>query len=115
MSRRFRICMAKGGRESARPSYGRSKLTLISRERNHLLGGVMKSWAATILTLEPNPPERMFEMYIKKFTREDFAPTHSALDEGQFRPIFFCQNYYPAMLILKNQMFLCDTESIKIT
>ena len=31
MSRRFRICMAKGGRESARPSYGRPKWTLISR------------------------------------------------------------------------------------
>ena len=31
MSRRFRICMAKGGRESARPSYGRPKLTLNSR------------------------------------------------------------------------------------
>ena len=32
-SRRFRICMAKGGRESARPSYGRPKLTLISRKK----------------------------------------------------------------------------------
>ena len=31
MSRRFRICMAKGGRESERPSYGRPKWTLISR------------------------------------------------------------------------------------
>ena len=31
MSRRFRICMAKGGRESLRSRYGRSKLTLISR------------------------------------------------------------------------------------
>ena len=30
MSRRFRICMAKGGRESARPSYGRPKWTLIT-------------------------------------------------------------------------------------
>ena len=29
MSRRFRICM--GGRGSFRPSYGRSKLTLVSR------------------------------------------------------------------------------------
>ena len=34
MSRRFRICMAKGGGESRRPSYGRSKLTLISKENN---------------------------------------------------------------------------------
>ena len=31
MSRRFRICMAKGGRGSLRPSYGRPKLTLVSR------------------------------------------------------------------------------------
>ena len=31
MSRWFRICMAKGGRESLRSRYGRSKLTLISR------------------------------------------------------------------------------------
>ena len=31
MSRRFRICMARGGRESARPSYGRPKWPLISR------------------------------------------------------------------------------------
>ena len=31
MSRRFRICMAKGGRGSLRPSYGQPKLTLISR------------------------------------------------------------------------------------
>ena len=33
MSRRFRIYIANGSRESARPSYGRPKLTLISRER----------------------------------------------------------------------------------
>ena len=31
MPRRFRICMAKGGRGSLRPSYGQPKLTLISR------------------------------------------------------------------------------------
>ena len=35
MSRRYRICKAKEGRESLRPSYGPSKLTLISREKNH--------------------------------------------------------------------------------
>ena len=64
MSRRFRICMAKGGRESARPSYGRPKLTLISREKKITLGGVGKTWEATILTLEQNLPERMFEIYM---------------------------------------------------
>ena len=36
MSRRFRICMAKGGRESARPSYGRPKLTLILSQKKNL-------------------------------------------------------------------------------
>jgi len=36
MSRRFSISKAKGGRESLRPSYGLLKLTLISREKNHL-------------------------------------------------------------------------------
>ena len=34
MSRRFRICMAKGGRESLRPSYGQPKLTLIARKKH---------------------------------------------------------------------------------
>ena len=89
MSRRFRICMAKGGRESARPSYGRSKLTLISREKI-TLGSVAKSWAVTILTLEQNPPERIFLIYIKKFSREDFA-LKSKLWPPKFlehRPIF---------------------------
>ena len=37
MSRRFRICMAKVGRESLRPSYGRPKLTLISPAKNQNL------------------------------------------------------------------------------
>ena len=36
MSRRFRICMAKGGRESLRSRYGRSKLTLISSQKKNL-------------------------------------------------------------------------------
>ena len=73
MSRRFRICMAKGGRESARPSYGRPKLTLISRRRKKTKKGVPKSWAVPILTLEQNPPERIFLTYIKIFSQEDFA------------------------------------------
>ena len=77
MSRRFRICMAKGGRESARPSYGSPKLTLISREKKIALGGVTKSPAVTILTLEQNPPERNFLTYIKIFSQEDFALTRS--------------------------------------
>ena len=76
--------MAKGGRESARPSYGRSKLTLISREKK------IPSEVSAILTLELNPPERMFEMNIKKFSREDF-PLKSKLQPSKFlqhRPIF---------------------------
>ena len=50
----------------------------------------MKSWARTILTLGPNPPERMFEMYIIKSSQEDFA-LKSKLWPPSFslhRPIF---------------------------
>ena len=64
--------MAKGGRNSARQSYGHPKLTLISRKKNHL-GAVGKTWEATILTLEQNPSERKFLTYIKIFSPEDFA------------------------------------------
>ena len=35
------------------------------QERKNTLGGVTKTWPAAILTLEQNPPERMFKMYIK--------------------------------------------------
>ena len=73
MSRQFRICMEKGGRESARPSYGRSKLTLISREKKIFSAVFAKIIWPLILILEQNPPERMFKMYIKKSSREDFA------------------------------------------
>ena len=72
LSRRFRICMAKGGRESLRPSYGRSKLILISIKKSPY-AVLRKSWAVTILTLEQNPPERKFLTYIKIFSQEDFA------------------------------------------
>ena len=58
--------MAKGGRESARPSYGRPKLTLISIEKI-TLGGVTKSWAVTILTLERNPPEKKLKVAVIAF------------------------------------------------
>ena len=50
--------MGKGGRESARPSYGRPKLTLISREKNHLRRCSKKL---------------SFLTYIKIFSQEDFA------------------------------------------
>ena len=72
MSRRFRICMAKGGRESLRPSYGRPNLTLISTGKKNKKG-VPKSPAVTIMTLEQNPPERKFLTYIKIFSQEDLA------------------------------------------
>ena len=47
MSTRFRTCMAKGVRESARPSYGCWKLTLISRERKNMFSGVRQNYLAT--------------------------------------------------------------------
>ena len=34
-------------------------------ERKKTFGGVAKTWLAAILTLEQNPPERIFLMYIK--------------------------------------------------
>ena len=37
------------------------------------LGGVTKSPAVTILTLERNPPERKFLYMLKIFSQEDFA------------------------------------------
>ena len=47
-SRAFRICMAKGGRDSWRPSYSRPKLTLFSRKR--------RSWGAALKKIT-RPPE----------------------------------------------------------
>ena len=69
MSRRFRICITKGGRESARPSYGRSKLTLISIERQICSAVLAKIIWPLNLMLEQNPPERMFELYINNSER----------------------------------------------
>ena len=46
------------------PYFERKKITL---------GGVAKTWPAAILTLEPNLPGEVFEMYIKIFSQEDFA------------------------------------------
>ena len=89
MSRRFRICMAKGGRESARPSYGRPKLTLISRGKKNPKK-VFQKLGRPILTLEQNPPERKFLTYIKIFSQEDF-PLWSKMWPNNFslhRPIF---------------------------
>merc|ERR1711923_589890 len=83
MSRRFRICM--GGRESARPSYDRPKLTLISRG-NKTKKGVGKNTTAAILTLEQNPPERKFLTYIKIFSQEDLAL------KSKLRPWYFFQH-----------------------
>ena len=90
MSRQFRICMAKGGRESARPSWSRPKLTLILRGKKIAFDGVAITWQAAILTLEQNPPERKFLTYIKIFSQEDLA-LKSKLRPGGFllhRPIF---------------------------
>ena len=54
--------MAKGGRESLRPSYGRPKLTLVSKKEKKLGGGVTKKVTASREISMPNPPERTFEM-----------------------------------------------------
>ena len=72
MSRRFRICMAKRGRESARPSYGRPKLTLISREKNHLRRCYKK------------PPGRNFDFRAKS-SWEKFFNIYKNFLSGGFR------------------------------
>ena len=36
-------------------------------------GGATKTWPAAILTLEQNPPERMFKKYIKKILSRGFC------------------------------------------
>ena len=70
MSRRFRICMAKGDRESLReaklppPKVG----PYFKREKN-TLGSVTETLPAAVLTLEQNPPERMFKIYKKKLSQ----------------------------------------------
>ena len=63
-SRAFRICMAKGGRESARPSYGRPKLTLISREKNHLLRCFAKPFGHNF-QISGLPLNQRYLLYIK--------------------------------------------------
>ena len=65
MSRRFRICIAKGGRESDGQSLP------LFQERKNTLDSVPKTWAVTILTLEQNPSSIQNEY--KKFSQEDFA------------------------------------------
>ena len=66
MSRRFRICMAKGGGEFLKMSYGRPlKVEPYFKREKNTLGGAPQSWSATILTLEQNPPERKFLTYVK--------------------------------------------------
>ena len=65
--------MAKGGRESLRSRYGRSKLTLISREKKICSAVFAKIIWPLNSMLKQNPPKRMFEMYIKKSSQEDFA------------------------------------------
>ena len=58
------VCKAELQPSEVDPYFGRKKISL---------GGVAKSPAITILTLEQNPPERKFLTYIKIFSQEDFA------------------------------------------
>ena len=90
MSRRLRMCMANGDGESTRPSYGRSKLTLISKEKQISSVVFAKIIRPLILMLEQNPPEKMFEMYRKRFCREAFALKSQLwpINFGKHRPIF---------------------------
>ena len=59
-----RVSKAKLRPPEVDPYFERKKITL---------GGVAKSPAVTILTLEQNPPERIFLYMLNKFSQEDFA------------------------------------------
>ena len=73
MSRRFRICMAKGGRGSARPTYGRPKLTLISREKKIASRRCYKNLAGRNLDSRAKSSLEDFFNVHKKFSQEDLA------------------------------------------
>ena len=72
-SRAFRICMARGGRESLRPTYSQPKLTLVLKKKNTPKGGVTGISTAKRKIFERNPPERIFEIVFRKSSQEDFA------------------------------------------
>ena len=63
MSRRFRICMAKGGRESLRSRYGRSKLTLISSQKKTLKRCFAKPFGHNFQNSALSLNQRYFDIY----------------------------------------------------
>ena len=63
MSRRFRICMAKGGRESARPSYGRPKWILISSQKKNLKRCFAKPFGHNFHISALKLNQRYFDIY----------------------------------------------------
>ena len=63
MSRRFRICMAKGGRESLRSRYGRSKLTLISSQKKNLKRCFAKPFGHNFQNSALSLNQRYFDIY----------------------------------------------------
>ena len=90
MSRRFRICMAKGGRESARPSYGRPKLTLISREKNHLRRCYKKLGGHNFDFRAKSSWEKIFNIY-KNFLSGGFcSKVKIAAGQAFPTPPYFC-------------------------
>ena len=93
MSRRFRICMAKGGRESARPSYGRPKLTLNSR-------GEKKPKTVFPKTLRPQFSYFSLEIESAVFwyTRPKPAYGRQGLDWDRWARIQFSQVHFGAKL-----------------
>ena len=82
MSRRFRICMAKGGRESARPSYGRPKWTLISREKKIPKTVFQKTFRPQFLDFSLEIESAVF-WYIWNIADSMADECVAKLDEGQ--------------------------------
>ena len=84
MSRRFRICMAKGDRESARPSYGRPKLTLISRERKYVQLCLPKLFGHNFNAWTKSFSEDFLNVYKKNPRRQEDLALRSKLWPNNF-------------------------------
>ena len=67
MSRRFRICVAKGGRGCLRPSYGRQKLTLILKKKLPTLRCQKKTYLPKSSKLSITTQITSFHSLFRKF------------------------------------------------
>ena len=79
MSRRFRRCVAKGGRGYFRPSYTyrQPKFTLFSQKKRSVFEPLQKSISPTISEIEPHQFPKLWEIYF-------FATPHNFANRPHF-------------------------------